>query len=82
MPILAILAYFWPVFSQFWGRYQYQWLETSIFVVVLTRLSVIGKKILNDSVVAEKNADFGNFSPFLACFLANFGPGLSDEGSE
>ena len=68
MSILAILAYFWPVFGQFWPLYQFQRLETSIFVLVLTGLSEIGKKILNYSVVAEKNADFDHFSPFLACF--------------
>ena len=39
-----------------------------IFVLVLTGFNEIGKKILNNNDRSDENADFGHFSPFLACF--------------
>ena len=45
MPILAILAHFWPAFGLLRPLYQYSNLSVSIFVLVLTRLSEIYKKI-------------------------------------
>ena len=40
----------------------------SIFDPVLTGLSEISKKILSNNSFLDKNADFGHFGPFLACF--------------
>ena len=40
----------------------------SILFLVLSGLSEIGKKILNNNDQLEENADFGHFRPFLACF--------------
>ena len=45
MQILAILAHFWPDFGLIWLRYQCQKLSMKIFVLVMTGLSYIGKKI-------------------------------------
>ena len=41
--------------------------QTSIYFLVLSGLSEIGKKILNNNDQFEENADFGHFRPFLAC---------------
>ena len=38
----------------------------SIFFLVLSGMSEIGKKILNNNDQSEENADFGHFRPFLA----------------
>ena len=38
----------------------------SIFFQVLSGMSEIGKKILNDNDQFEENANFGHFRPFLA----------------
>ena len=46
MPILAILAHFWLAFGLLRPLYQYLNLSVSIFVLVLTRLNEIYKKIL------------------------------------
>ena len=40
----------------------------SIFFLALSGMSEIGKKISNNNDKFEKNADFGHFRPFLACF--------------
>ena len=40
----------------------------SIFFLVLSGMSDIGKKILNNGDQFEKNADFGHFRPFYAYF--------------
>ena len=40
----------------------------NIFDLVLTGLSDIGEKILNNNDLSDENADFGHFGPFLACF--------------
>ena len=40
----------------------------SIFFLVLSGMSEIGKKNLNNNDQYEENADFGHFRPFLACF--------------
>ena len=39
-----------------------------IFVLILTGLSKISKKILNNNDLFDENADFDYFRPFLACF--------------
>ena len=40
----------------------------SIFFLVLSGMSEIGKKIRNNNDQFEENADFGHFRPFLVCF--------------
>ena len=74
MPILAILGHFWPVFDLLRPWYICQTLPTSIFVLVLTGLSKIGQKILNNCDQFDKNADFGHFRSFLACFWPVMAP--------
>ena len=39
----------------------------SIFVLVLTALSEIGEKIVNNNDLSDENINFGHFRPFLAC---------------
>ena len=78
MPLLAILAHFWPVFGLLWPWYQCPKLSRSIFNFVLTGFNEIGKKILNNNDFFDKNADFGHFSPLLACY----GPGISFQSSQ
>ena len=39
----------------------------SIFDLVLTGLSEISKKILNNNDLFDENANFGHLRPFLAC---------------
>ena len=68
MAILAILGHFLPVFDLLRPSYICQMLSTSIFVSVLAGLSKIDQRILNNCDQFDKNADFGQFSPFLACF--------------
>ena len=68
MLILAILGHFWPVFGLIRPLYKFFQLSMSIFDLVLTGLSEIGKKILNNNDLLDENADFGHFGPFLACF--------------
>ena len=68
MQILVIFGYFWPVFGLLWPRYQFPKLSRSIFDLVLTGFNEIGKKILNNNDRSDENADFGQYSPFLACF--------------
>ena len=60
--------HFWPVFGLLWPWYQCPKLSKSIFDPVLTGLSEIGKIILSNNDFLDKNADFGPFGPFLACF--------------
>ena len=74
MPILAILGYFWPIFGLFRSRYQFRKLSMSISDLVLTRLSEIGKKILNNDDLFDENANFGHFRPFLAGFWPDMTP--------
>ena len=45
----------------------------SIFFLVLSGMNEIGEKISKNNDEFEKNADFGHFRPFLACY----GPGLN-----
>ena len=40
----------------------------SIFFLVMSGMSEIGKKILNNNDYFAKNANFGYFRLFLACF--------------
>ena len=40
----------------------------SVFFLVMTGWSEIGKKNLNNKDFLSENADFGHFSPFFACF--------------
>ena len=40
--------------------------QMSIYFLVLSGLSEIGKKILNNNDQFEENADFGHSRPFLA----------------
>ena len=68
MSILAILGHFWPVFGLLWPRYQFPKLSMSLFDLVLTSLSEIGEKILNNNDLSNENIDFCHFRPFLACF--------------
>ena len=53
-------------------------LSLSIFDLVLTGLSEIGKKILNNNDLFDENADLGHFRPFLACY----GPSISFQSSQ
>ena len=68
MRILAILGHFWPVFGLFWPRCKCLMALMYIFFLVLSGMSEIGKKIWNNKYKFEKNANFGHFRPFLACF--------------
>ena len=40
--------------------------QMSLYILVLSGLSEIGKKILNNNNRFEENADFGHSRPFLA----------------
>ena len=40
----------------------------SIFDLVLTGLGEMSEKIPNNNDLSDKNANFGHFGPFLACF--------------
>ena len=64
----ANFCHFWPVFGLIWSRYQFPKISTSIFDPVLTGLSEIREKILIANDLFDKNANFGHFGPFLACF--------------
>ena len=68
MPFLINLDHFQPVFDMLWLWYPCQMLPTSILVPVLTGLSEIGKKNLNNCDLTDQNADFGHFSTYLAYF--------------
>ena len=46
----------------------------SIFFLVLSGMSEIGKKIWNNNDKFEKNANFDHFRPFLACFWPVMAP--------
>ena len=46
----------------------------SIFFLVLSGMSEIGKKILDNNDQFEENADFGHLRPFLACFWPVMAP--------
>ena len=46
----------------------------SVFFLVMTGWSEIGKKNLNNNDFLSENADFGHFSPFLACFWPVMAP--------
>ena len=43
----------------------------SMFFLVLSGMSEIGKKILNNNDQFEENADFGHSRPFLAKYGSN-----------
>ena len=74
MPILAIFGHSWPVFGLLWPRYKCLMVLMSIFFLVLSEMSEIGKKFLNNNNMLGKNADFGHFRPFLACFWPVLAP--------
>ena len=46
----------------------------SIFFLVLSGMSEIGKKIPNNNDRFEENANFCHFRPFLACFWPVMAP--------
>ena len=46
----------------------------SVYFLVLSGLSEIGRKIPNDNDQFQENADFGHFRPFLACFWPVIAP--------
>ena len=48
--------------------------QMSIFFLVLSGLSEIGKKIPNNNDQFEEKADFCHFRPFLACFWPVMAP--------
>ena len=68
MQLLVILAYFQPVFGLISLWCQCLKLSMGIFDLVLTGSNEIGKKNWNNNDRSEENADFGQFSSFLACF--------------
>ena len=68
MLILAILGHFWPVFGLLWPRYEWWMVQMSIYFLILSGLSEIGKKIPNNNDQSEENANFRHFRPFLAWF--------------
>ena len=70
MPILTILGHFWPVFGLSWSPYQFSKLSMSVFDLVLTGLSEIGEKNLNNDDLLDENADFGHFWAIFGLFLA------------
>ena len=76
MPILAILGHFWPVFGLLKPQYQFPKFSMSISDLVLTALSEIGEKILNNNDIWDENADFDHLRPFLACFWPIVAPVL------
>ena len=66
--ILAILGHIWPVFGLFWPRYKCLMVLMSIFFLVLSGMSEIGKKISNKDKKVEKNANLTIFCLILACY--------------
>ena len=48
----------------------------SILDLVLTALSEIGEKILNNNDIRDENADFDYLRPFLTCFWPVVAPVL------
>ena len=64
--ILTIFAHFWPGFGLLWLWYQK--LSMKILVLIMTGLSLNNKKKLNNNDFLDEVADFGPFSPTLACF--------------
>ena len=50
--------------------------QMSIYFLVLSGLSEIGKKIPNYNDQFQENADFGHFRLFLACFWPVMAPVL------
>ena len=74
LQIVAILAHFWPVFGLLWPWYQCLKLSMSVFFLVMTGWSEIGKKNLNNNDFLSENADFSHFSPFLAWFWPDMAP--------
>ena len=68
LQILAILTQFWPVFGLLWPRYQCPKLSMNTVDPIVTGLSEIIEKIQSNIDFLDENADFGHFSPFLACF--------------
>ena len=74
MQILVILAHFWPGFGLLWLWYQYQKLSMKILVLIMTGLSLNNNKKLNNNDFLDDVADFGHFSPTLACFWPVMAP--------
>lgn len=74
MQILAILTHFWPGFDLLLLWYQYQKLSMKILVLNMTGLSLNNKKKLNNNDFLDEVADFGPFSPTLACFWPVMAP--------
>ena len=61
MLILVILGHFWPVFGLLWPRCKCSKVLMSMFFLVLSGMSEIGKKIPNNNDQFEENADFEPF---------------------
>ena len=61
MLISAIFGRFWPVFGLFWPRCKYSKVLISMFFLILSGMSDIGKKIPNNNDQFEENADFEPF---------------------
>ena len=61
MLILAIFGRFWPVFGLLWPRCKCSKVLMSMFFLVLSGMSEIGKKIPNYNDQLEENADFEPF---------------------
>ena len=57
-----------------WPRYECLMVQMSIFFLVLSGLSEIGKKIPNNNDQFEEKANFCHFRPFLACFRPVMAP--------
>ena len=74
MQILAILAHFWLGFGLLWLKYQYQKLSMKLLVLIMTGLSFNNRKNLNNNDFFDEVADFGHFSPTLACFWPVMAP--------
>ena len=54
----------------------------SIFDLVLTGVSEIREKILNNNDQIKENTNFGYYMLFLACFFACYDPCISAQSSQ
>ena len=74
MLILSFSGHFWPAFGMLWPQNECLMVQMSIFFLVLSGLSEIGKNIPNNNDQFEENADFCHLRPFLACFWPVMAP--------
>ena len=65
---IADFGPFSPTLPCFWPRFQCLKLLKNTVDPIVARLSEMVGKIVIDSDFLDENADFGHFSPFLACF--------------